>query len=70
MPELDGQVIGDRIASVYTEMNATSKGVSLGLFDESKKRDHEGGSVQPFVELMGRRCAWPALLSANPPKPG
>ncbi|KAG9016900.1 hypothetical protein FRB93_009430 [Tulasnella sp. JGI-2019a] len=43
------------IASVYTELNATSKGISIGVFDESKNRDHVAGSTQPFVELMGRK---------------
>ncbi|KAF8205050.1 hypothetical protein BJ912DRAFT_1028259 [Pholiota molesta] len=45
------------IASVYTEMNAISKGVSLGIFDKGKIRDSDGqkGGSQPYVELMGRR---------------
>jgi len=42
-------------ASVYTEMNATSKGISLGIFDTGKNADYEVGSAQPFVELMGRQ---------------
>ncbi|KAG9005754.1 hypothetical protein FRB94_001320 [Tulasnella sp. JGI-2019a] len=46
---------GLRTASVYTELNATSKGISIGVFDESKNRDHVAGSTQPFVELMGRK---------------
>jgi len=43
------------IASVYTEMNATSKGISLGVFDRGKNADYEVGSAQPFVDLIGRR---------------
>jgi len=43
------------IASVYTEMNATSKGISLGMFGAGKNADYEVGSAQPFVELMGRQ---------------
>ncbi|KAG2013578.1 hypothetical protein CC2G_010476 [Coprinopsis cinerea AmutBmut pab1-1] len=45
------------IASVYTEMNAISRGVSIGLYKSGKDRGMEvsrSGS-QPFVELMGRR---------------
>ena len=47
------------IASVYTEMNAISKGVSLGIYD--KKREtalniaHTTGGAQPYVDLLGRR---------------
>ncbi|KAF8335018.1 uncharacterized protein EI90DRAFT_2913877 [Cantharellus anzutake] len=43
------------IASVYTEMNASSKGVALGIFHKDKDSDFEGGSTQPYVELMGRK---------------
>jgi hypothetical protein len=44
-------------ASVYTEMNAISKGVSLGLFEEDRKKAVEAtkGGTQPYVDLMGRR---------------
>jgi len=51
-------------ASVYTEMNAISKGVSLGLFDETRKKGVEPikDSIQPYVDLLGRRCAsWAGL---------
>ncbi|KAF7355388.1 Glutamine synthetase [Mycena sanguinolenta] len=47
------------IASVYTEMNAVSKGVSMGIykpgtqFQRSLEAAKEGS--QPYVELMGRR---------------
>ncbi|KZT20375.1 hypothetical protein NEOLEDRAFT_1075772 [Neolentinus lepideus HHB14362 ss-1] len=45
------------IASVYTEMNAITKGVSIGIYKESKKGEvpepDKGGS-QPYVDLMGR----------------
>ncbi len=45
------------LASVYTEMNAVSKGLSLGLFDEGKRKNTEASptGTQPYVELMGRR---------------
>ncbi|KAJ6628697.1 hypothetical protein B0H10DRAFT_1940108 [Mycena sp. CBHHK59/15] len=45
------------IASVYTELNAISKGVALGVFKEGKERGMEAskGGSQPYVELMGRR---------------
>jgi len=42
------------VASVYTEMNASSKGVALGIFDKDKNTDYIAGSSQPYVELMGR----------------
>jgi len=46
------------IASVYTEMNAISKGVSLGIYDKKRQTDlkaaHAGGA-QPYVDLLGRR---------------
>jgi len=44
-------------ASAYTEMNATTKGVSLGIYDKNKEKGMEPGSgtAQPHVELMGRR---------------
>jgi hypothetical protein len=45
-------------ASVYTEMNAISKGVSLGIYDKKREADlkaaHAGGA-QPYVDLLGRR---------------
>ena len=46
-----------REASVYTEMNAISKGVSLGIYDESKKKGVEASKdgSRPYVDLMGRR---------------
>ncbi|KAG2056353.1 hypothetical protein BDR06DRAFT_1006064 [Suillus hirtellus] len=45
------------IASVYTEMNAISKGVSLGLLDKSREKEIEPikDSTQPYVDLLGRR---------------
>ncbi|KAG8895585.1 hypothetical protein FRB99_000452 [Tulasnella sp. 403] len=35
-------------------MNASSKGVAIGIYKESKNKDYAAGSTQPFVELMGR----------------
>ncbi|KAJ7590908.1 hypothetical protein C8J56DRAFT_783011 [Mycena floridula] len=67
------------IASVYTEMNAISKGVSLGLQKKSQAKDLEAsrGGSQPYVELMGRRPLyqtqsnqWRALSGANAVQPG
>ncbi|KAJ7276479.1 hypothetical protein B0H12DRAFT_24606 [Mycena haematopus] len=47
------------IASVYTEMNAVSKGISMGIYKPGTqyKRSTEAskGGSQPYVELMGRR---------------
>ncbi|KAM0792783.1 hypothetical protein ACM66B_002552 [Microbotryomycetes sp. NB124-2] len=42
------------IAQVYTDMNASSKGVSIGVLDKSRL-EPGGGPSQPFVELMGRK---------------
>ena len=44
-------------AAVYTEMNATSKGVALKIFDKGKEKGMEAtkDGSQPYVELMGRR---------------
>ncbi|KAI9467026.1 hypothetical protein BJY52DRAFT_39821 [Lactarius psammicola] len=54
------------IASVYTEMNAISKGVSLGVYDKKREADlkaaHTGGA-QPYVDLLGRRV--PLYRSAS-----
>ena len=38
-------------------MNAISKGVAIGMYDESKKDGVEAskGGSQPYVDLMGRR---------------
>lgn len=55
------------IASVYTEMNAISKGVAIGIYTEDKKNGVEAskGGSQPYVDLMGRRyVAPPHLLAA------
>ncbi|OAX44571.1 hypothetical protein K503DRAFT_825731 [Rhizopogon vinicolor AM-OR11-026] len=66
------------IASVYTDMNAISKGVSLGLFDESRKKEIEPikDGTQPYVDLLGRRPlyqtrteTWRALTNASPALP-
>ncbi|GLB33886.1 hypothetical protein LshimejAT787_0107700 [Lyophyllum shimeji] len=45
------------IASVYTEMNAVMKGVSLGIYESGKERGMEAvkGGSQSYIELMGRR---------------
>ncbi|KAH9179690.1 hypothetical protein EDB89DRAFT_2110986 [Lactarius sanguifluus] len=46
------------IASMYTEMNAISKGVSIGVYDKKREANltttHAGGT-QPYVDLLGRR---------------
>ncbi|KAH9938184.1 uncharacterized protein B0H18DRAFT_1205469 [Fomitopsis serialis] len=66
------------IASVYTEMNAITKGVSLGIFDKSKGKGVEAAQrgSQPYVDLMGRRPlyqtangSWRALSSGTPVAP-
>lgn len=47
-----------QLASAYTEMNAISKGVAIGLFSQSEAKGIElaKGESQPYVDLMGRRC--------------
>ncbi|PCH41074.1 hypothetical protein WOLCODRAFT_162792 [Wolfiporia cocos MD-104 SS10] len=66
------------IASVYTEMNAITKGVSLGIFDKHKGRGMEASvnGSQPYVDLMGRRPlyrtasgSWRALSAGSPAPP-
>ncbi|KAL5488105.1 hypothetical protein ACEPAI_6213 [Sanghuangporus weigelae] len=67
------------IASAYTEMNAISKGVSLGIFEKNKGKGVElvKGESQPYVDLMGRRPLyetqtgeWRALVKGEPVDPG
>ncbi|TFK43459.1 hypothetical protein BDQ12DRAFT_731481 [Crucibulum laeve] len=66
------------IASVYTEMNAVSKGVSLGCFEKGREMGMEATRTgsQPYVELMGRRPLyrtqtgqWRALSNGDPVPP-
>jgi len=67
------------IASAYTELNAISKGVSLGIFEEAKQKGLEAAKdgSQPYVALMGRRVPlfktqasqWRALLGGTPAQP-
>ncbi|KZP32973.1 hypothetical protein FIBSPDRAFT_722131 [Athelia psychrophila] len=66
------------IASVYTEMNAVSKGVSLAIFEPSRNNGMEAkkGGSQPYVELMGRNAlyqaqsgSWRALANNTPAQP-
>lgn len=45
----------DRSAQAYTDANAASKGVSIGVLPESRRDDYKMGSSQPHVELMGRK---------------
>jgi len=63
------------IASVYTELNGTSKGVKLGIYEEEKGKGMEAtqeGS-QPYVDFIGRRIPvlytqtsqWRALLKGE-----
>ncbi|KAI0034074.1 hypothetical protein K488DRAFT_11188, partial [Vararia minispora EC-137] len=45
------------IAAVYTEMNAITKGVSLGMYKKNSEKGLEASpnGAQPYVQLMGRR---------------
>ncbi|KAG9218957.1 hypothetical protein CCMSSC00406_0001367 [Pleurotus cornucopiae] len=67
------------IASVYTEMNAISKGVALGVFDKSRANDGSASrnGSQPYVDFIGRRSLyetqngqWRAILNGSPASPG
>ena len=42
---------------MYTELNAVSKGTSLGIFTKDDGRGVEAAKdgSQPYIELMGRR---------------
>ncbi|KAI6105781.1 hypothetical protein F5141DRAFT_1006834, partial [Pisolithus sp. B1] len=57
------------IASVYTEANAVSKGVSLGLVEERRKKDVETlpEGKQPYVDLMGRRQVHTLFMTFEDP---
>ncbi|KAJ6485137.1 hypothetical protein C8R47DRAFT_1130904 [Mycena vitilis] len=66
------------IATVYTEMNAISKGVSMGIYKHGTDRAAEASKVgsQPYVELMGRRplyqtqnSQWRALSNGTAVQP-
>ncbi|EPQ59442.1 hypothetical protein GLOTRDRAFT_91037 [Gloeophyllum trabeum ATCC 11539] len=66
------------IASVYTEMNAVTKGVSIGIYGQSKKSEipePSKGGMQPYVELMGRSPLYQTAsnawlgMAANKPTP-
>ncbi|CAA7259836.1 unnamed protein product [Cyclocybe aegerita] len=66
------------IASVYTEMNAISKGISVGIYNKDKERGIEAEKYgpQPYVELMGRSPLyrntlgqWRALANNKPVPP-
>ena len=52
-------------ASAYTEMNAITKGVSLGIFEKDKadKIELTKEESQPYVDIMGRRCVYRHTLS-------
>ncbi|KAL1694511.1 hypothetical protein GGG16DRAFT_47064 [Schizophyllum commune] len=45
------------IASAFTEMNAITKGVSLGIYSKGKEKGLDADGSQPYVDLMGRRVA-------------
>ncbi|TFK29406.1 hypothetical protein FA15DRAFT_664356 [Coprinopsis marcescibilis] len=67
------------IASVYTEMNAISRGAAIGKYDKSQDRSMavSKDGPQPYVELMGRRIPlyrtqheqWRALSKNSPVPP-
>ena len=56
-------------ASVYTEMNAVSKGVSLGVFDKKRETDlkaaHAAVEAQPYVDILGRRIPLYRIASGS-----
>ncbi|KAK2466268.1 hypothetical protein APHAL10511_001910 [Amanita phalloides] len=67
------------IAAAYTEMNAISKGVSIGIYEKGKEQDLDAdrNGSQPYVDIMGRRVPlfkmqseqWHAILNATPASP-
>jgi hypothetical protein len=44
-------------ASAYTEMNAVTKGASIGIYPKGKAKNLEAvkDGSQPYVDLMGRK---------------
>ncbi|KIO12723.1 hypothetical protein M404DRAFT_993709 [Pisolithus tinctorius Marx 270] len=56
------------IASVYTEANAVSKGASLGVIEETRKKATETlpEGEQPYVDLMGRRQVYLLFYDQGP----
>ncbi|PFH52791.1 hypothetical protein AMATHDRAFT_1834 [Amanita thiersii Skay4041] len=65
-------------ASVYTEMNAISKGVSLGIYEQGKQYglDADKQGSQPYVDIMNRSPLfraqsgqWRAMLNSEPASP-
>ncbi|VDC07287.1 unnamed protein product [Peniophora sp. CBMAI 1063] len=65
------------IASVYTEMNAITRGLSLGIYDKTSAEVVEASphGTQPYAEVMGRRIplyktsegSWRALNKDSKP---
>ncbi|KAK9897322.1 hypothetical protein P389DRAFT_183270 [Cystobasidium minutum MCA 4210] len=54
------------ISHTYTNMNATSKGVSLGIYSPEKgKQRTTVGPSQPYVDLMGRKVPVLALQTGE-----
>jgi hypothetical protein len=47
-------LISGSIAHVFTDMNAASKGVSLGIYGPEANKIEVGPS-QPFVDILGRK---------------
>jgi len=45
------------LAQAYTEANAISKGVSIGVYNSPKKSIGEENQSQPYVDLMGRQVS-------------
>ncbi|KAJ2936939.1 hypothetical protein H1R20_g179, partial [Candolleomyces eurysporus] len=68
-----------REEALSIEMNAVSKGITLGLYDKKKEQGLEASTngAQPYVELIGRRVPvyrtqdeqWRALSNSNPVSP-
>ncbi|KAG5648995.1 hypothetical protein DXG03_000344 [Asterophora parasitica] len=50
------------IATAYTEMNAVTKGVSLGIYKNGKEQGMEAvkGGSQSYIEFIGRRYVIPS----------
>jgi hypothetical protein len=52
------------IASAYTDMNAISKGVSLGIYEKGQERSMEATMIgaQSYADILGRRYVCLAIM--------
>lgn len=53
------------MAHTFTEMNAISKGVAIGIMEKEKAEAGVGPS-QPYVDLMGRKVRSALSVAPHP----